>query len=1083
MWAYTYFKEETKCPTIKTHIISNNTFTKLVFDEYYLAPEYRCNFFFRLTRWLIAMCFLFIAVSFLLNQKDRDYHSICQRRSFCKDACITDHFPRLTCGDSAYQLRYGGNYYGNLYRYYFSTSYSWQRCADYVNKNQEEETNTLFTGRVPRVHTCFEGCRRRDGNGMKIGGIVEDLNYDWQYDNRPNCTADMADGDQFLLCVDPDDTCEKTRFAGETCFSASYTQCVPFALVIYSVLIAAPCIFLSDLLFLVTNLIYLEDLNNCCLATLKCGLQWLELIIALGAFLAVAIQIMAFLTFGRPEVLAISYAFAILFDQVRNLVFQFFIWFALMRKGGLVPVMDEKAEFSFEDDDKEAGIQWRRVLQEVVSSFYFDAVVYSLVGLYAVFVMIQLALGDEQIDQVPGLERVFVYFDLTLLCLFLLEIIIRFVAFGLAYLMDLWNLFDAAVVLVSFVFAIVGQTSGGQPQNTQGLFILRLLRLLRLVLVLRKATKSNKRQRPPGSGIVLTSPVERVLQSLREIKDLEVRGWVGGWMGGWKLSQRDKDNVDWVMDVISSNKLYSVEITKDKAKDPSDMDIEIQTWLRLASEQLKAGEDVQDKELETLLIGKSKKAQQQQQQQQAQDKTSQKNTKAVLSMNALSTSPKDTTQGGDGHDEEADVQFEFHADLFTKYREEGFHRLGPAKVVEGLALLEEMGDEWEFDVWELYGEVGGEYTLAFAGMHCAAVEDLLKVFEIPSQVLCDFFMALSKGYVSTNPYHNSVHAADVVQSFHVLRKWASAKHPQIFGAQETLAGLMAAAVHDFEHPGFNNTLLIQIQHPIAVRYNDISPLENHHVAAAFALMMKEGRRDPLETLSEEQYVSIRRTMIKMVLATDNASHASQMSMFKTKMTRQDFPSLKQLEDKQLLLNMLLHAADISNPAKPLQMYLEWVPRVMEEFWRQGDVEKSKHLTVTPFYDRDNCVIAKCQAGFVEVLCHPLFEALTTFLGPDSSVLMTHIEVVRAHWRAELKGQGNEDAVLKADRGQAGGANGGRKSVFAFLFGKKKDQSAVAVAQAGKDKADSSPLGTPPKKERHHGGTPPRDEEKKTSGKK
>ena len=48
----------------------------------------------------------------------------------------------------------------------------------------------------------------------------------------------------------------------------------------------------------------------------------------------------------------------------------------------------------------------------------------------------------------------------------------------------------------------------------------------------------------------------------------------------------------------------------------------------------------------------------------------------------------------------------------------------------------------------------------------------------------------------------------------------------------------AALVHDFEHLGVNNDYLIKSFHPLAVMYNDISPLENHHVAAAVRVMLR-----------------------------------------------------------------------------------------------------------------------------------------------------------------------------------------------------------------------------------------------------
>ena len=56
-------------------------------------------------------------------------------------------------------------------------------------------------------------------------------------------------------------------------------------------------------------------------------------------------------------------------------------------------------------------------------------------------------------------------------------------------------------------------------------------------------------------------------------------------------------------------------------------------------------------------------------------------------------------------------------------------------------------------------------------------------------------------------------------------------------AYEYVAILTADCLHDFEHPGVNNIFLIKIQDPIAIRHNDISVLENHHIAASFELML------------------------------------------------------------------------------------------------------------------------------------------------------------------------------------------------------------------------------------------------------
>jgi hypothetical protein len=83
--------------------------------------------------------------------------------------------------------------------------------------------------------------------------------------------------------------------------------------------------------------------------------------------------------------------------------------------------------------------------------------------------------------------------------------------------------------------------------------------------------------------------------------------------------------------------------------------------------------------------------------------------------------------------------------------------------------------------------------------------------------------------------------------------------------------LTSAAVHDFEHPGVNNIFLAKILDSKAIRHNDISILENHHIASSFELMLKTGNNWARE-VAEDDFTRIRRLMIDFVLATDMSLH-------------------------------------------------------------------------------------------------------------------------------------------------------------------------------------------------------------------
>jgi len=57
---------------------------------------------------------------------------------------------------------------------------------------------------------------------------------------------------------------------------------------------------------------------------------------------------------------------------------------------------------------------------------------------------------------------------------------------------------------------------------------------------------------------------------------------------------------------------------------------------------------------------------------------------------------------------------------------------------------------------------------------------------------------------------------------------------------------------------------------------------------------------------------------------------------------------------------MVHCADLSNPTKPIAIYREWVRRIMEEFFRQGDKEREQGLDISPMCDRHNATVEKAQ---------------------------------------------------------------------------------------------------------------------------
>ncbi len=77
----------------------------------------------------------------------------------------------------------------------------------------------------------------------------------------------------------------------------------------------------------------------------------------------------------------------------------------------------------------------------------------------------------------------------------------------------------------------------------------------------------------------------------------------------------------------------------------------------------------------------------------------------------------------------------------------------------------------------------------------------------------------------------------------------------------------------------------------------------------------------------------------------------------------------------LIKRILIKCADVSNPARPLDIYKEWANRIAEEYFEQTDEEIRQGLPVVmPTFNRKSCNIPKSQISFIEYFVTEMFEA-------------------------------------------------------------------------------------------------------------
>ncbi|XP_013994778.1 cAMP-specific 3',5'-cyclic phosphodiesterase 4B isoform X2 [Salmo salar] len=319
--------------------------------------------------------------------------------------------------------------------------------------------------------------------------------------------------------------------------------------------------------------------------------------------------------------------------------------------------------------------------------------------------------------------------------------------------------------------------------------------------------------------------------------------------------------------------------------------------------------------------------------------------------------------------------------------------------------------------------------------------DLMKTFKIPADTFVTFMLTLEAHYHSDVEYHNSLHAADVAQSTHILL--ATPALDAVFTDLEILAAIFAAAIHDVDHPGVTNQFLINTNSELALMYNDESVLENHHLAVGFKLL-QEDNCDIFQNLTKKQRQSLRRMVIDMVLATDMSKHMSLLADLKTmvetkKVTSSGVLLLDNYTDKIQVMRNMVHCADLSNPTKSLDLYRQWTDRIMNEFSHQGDRERERGIEISPMCDKHTASVEKSQVSFIDYIVHPLWETWADLVHPDAQDILDTLEDNR-NWYQSMIPQSPSPPFCTGDgEGEGEGGEGGHKFQFELTLDDGQDE--------------------------------------------
>lgn len=249
--------------------------------------------------------------------------------------------------------------------------------------------------------------------------------------------------------------------------------------------------------------------------------------------------------YGRPSYVISTFIVCVFIDNVKSLVSLALIYCIVVRRFMYLEVN----EHEYTDPNAEKVPKRENAIPKLkifclkfLESAPVESVSLIVIAIYAIFVLFWLVHEEftgENFKKVD--DRIMSSIDQVFLIIFLIEIILKSFASNAMYLYDGFNLFDAFIVILSFILNMVGII-------IKGLSVLRLIRVV--VIIVRKISGQQSKLRHNQK---MNNPVESVIKILEAITEEE------------EVSGNIKKEAKWAIDLIESNKLYELnfDMTQD----------------------------------------------------------------------------------------------------------------------------------------------------------------------------------------------------------------------------------------------------------------------------------------------------------------------------------------------------------------------------------------------------------------------------------------------------------------------------------------------------------------------------------------
>ena len=247
------------------------------------------------------------------------------------------------------------------------------------------------------------------------------------------------------------------------------------------------------------------------------------------------------------------------------------------------------------------------------------------------------------------------------------------------------------------------------------------------------------------------------------------------------------------------------------------------------------------------------------------------------------------------------------------------------------------------------------------------------------------FLLSIRAHYRVNPYHNWYHGFHVFQfGFYML---THSRLHALLSPMDQLALLVSCLCHDVDHPGTTNDFQIAIESGLARVHNEVAVLENHH-----AFMTCEILRHPLcnffTAVTAQQFRAFRKTVVAAILATDMAVHFDLCRQFRRFDHDLAEYKVEKEDDRQLVLNLVVHSSDLSAQVMDFAIASQWEARVTAEFIAQNAMETSLGVPVTPLMIglHDHTRRFEKHISFLHFVMQPLWDVVADVMPPMQQCL-------------------------------------------------------------------------------------------------